>query len=379
MSQIAKVLVPPQLEIVIPDFEKWYYSARFFNIKPAKSYVRALDVGIMQKVDLGIRFTLSGRAHLEIEICNNSPFPICLGGDIKFVESNCTNTFEATMRCGMADNRRPGESVSTVSGQSFVSATNSYTNGSSNGDGSSNGVNEIKCTCGNPCKLGRVLLQYLDMGDTLPKKATISFSFKFLPLESPCIAAKDGIRNKIQRDGDLALQSDMAALRKAPCTADVTIICNEKRFRAHKIILSARSSFFATMFSHTDFKENKTGEVVIPDCDEDTMEMFLKYVYEGALGKTTFEAAEALINIATKYDVKPLVNACVDIFTAHLREDNAIRLMSLCSLYNMSGLTTMALNTISDSKKPLKTLVGWEDLEQNQKLKIEIVDYIAGK
>ena len=109
------------------------------------------------------------------------------------------------------------------------------------------------------------------------------------------------------------------------------------------------------------------------------MEMFLKYVYEGALGETTFEAADALISIATKYDVKPLVDACVDVFSAHLKEDNAIRLVNLCSLYNLNELKTRALNTISDSKKPLKTMVGWKALEQNQNLKIEIVDYIAGR
>ena len=169
----------------------------------------------------------------------------------------------------------------------------------------------------------------------------------------------------------------MAALRKTPSTADVTIVCNGKRFRAHKTILAARSNFFATLFSHTDFTENKTGEVVIPDCDEDTMEMFLKYVYEGALGKTTSEATEALVNIATKYDVRPLVEACVDVFAAHLKEENAIRLVKLCSLYGLDELKIRALNTISDSKTPLKTMVGWEDLEQNQK--IEIIDYIAGK
>ena len=108
----------------------------------------------------------------------------------------------------------------------------------------------------------------------------------------------------------MALKIDMAALRKNPSTTDMTIICDEKEFRVHKIILSARSGVFATMFCHQDFKENKMSEVVITDCDKDIMEMFLKYIYEGAMGKTTFEAAEGLIDIATKYYVQPLVDAC---------------------------------------------------------------------
>lgn len=379
---MEKVLKPPKHEIVIPDFEKWYYSARFFNIKPVKSYVRSLDVGMVQKVDLGIKFTLSGRKHLEIEISNNSPFPICLGGEIKFMEANSTVTFEATTRCGIDVNRRPDaeNSISTVSGHRFINHTASSENGSSsNGNSSSTTSNDINCTCGNPCKLGRILLQRLHMGKTLPEKATISFRLKIFPLDSLSIAVKDGIRNKVHQDGYLALKNDMAELRKSPSTADVTIICNKKRFLAHKLILSARSSFFATLFCHTDFKENKTGEVNVPDCDEDTMDMFLKYIYEGAMEKTTFEAGEALLNIATKYDVQPLINACIDIFTAHLKESNAIHVVTLCSLYNLKQLKSRALSTIGASKKPLNTMAGWDDLEQNPDLKIEIVDYIARK
>ena len=48
MSPMAKVLLVPQHDIIIPDFERWYYSARFFNVKPVKSYLRSLDVGMLQ-------------------------------------------------------------------------------------------------------------------------------------------------------------------------------------------------------------------------------------------------------------------------------------------------------------------------------------------
>ena len=368
MSPMAKVLLVPQHDIIIPDFKRWYYSAHFFNVKPVKSYMRSLEVGMLQKVDLGIKFNLSRESHLNIEIGNHSPFPICLAGDIKFVEGNCTNSFEAAKRCGAGHNNQgsSGQFLSTVS-ESTNSATKDSANGSSaycspeNGSSAycspengslSNGssTNGSNCSCGNPCKLGRVLFQRLDLGDTLPEKATISFRFKFCPLDSLCIAAKDDVRSKIQRDGEFALKIDMAALRKNPSTADLTIICKDKHFMAHKIILSARSGVFATMFCHDDFKENSMSEVNITDCDKDIMEMFLKYVYEGVMGKTTFGAAEGLIDIATKYDVQPLVDACSDILAAHLNEGNAIRVVFLCSRYNLKELKNRALDVISGTK-----------------------------
>ena len=54
-------------------------------------------------------------------------------------------------------------------------------------------------------------------------------------------------------------------------------------------------------------------------------------------------------------------------------------MVSLCSLYNLNELKNRALDIIADSKKPLRAMAGWDDLEQSQDLKIEIFDHIASK
>ena len=58
--------------------------------------------------------------------------------------------------------------------------------------------------------------------------------------------------------------------------ADITLLCAEKRFPAHKTILAARSDVFATMFQHTDTEEASTNEVRIEDTDPETMSRFLR-------------------------------------------------------------------------------------------------------
>ena len=231
------------------------------------------------------------------------------------------------------------------------------------------------------CTIKGFLSHRLKIDDTLllQDTATIIFELKFFPHNSPSISAKNETKAKLNEDGKSALGKDMAALRRNQKTADVTIICDKKHFRAHKLILSARSSIFDAMFSHKGFEEHNTGTVVIKDSDEDTMEMFLAYLYEGVLDETSFEAAEALINLATKYDVQPLRDACLDIFLAHLDEGNAIRVVILSSMYNLDSLKIRALDTIVASNKPLKTMIGWEDLARIQDLKIEIIDYKASK
>ena len=341
-------------EIVIEDFKKWHRLCRFFEFEVAskKNLSHYFDVGLgfENAVYLEIEMAWSGNDHVVIEMKNKSPCRICLGGRIEFLDQDHNSTFEATRLCG--ESSRFGD----------------------------------ECTCQintstNSCKMKGHISQRLKIDETLllQDTATIIFELKFFPHNSPSISANNETKAKIKQDGESALRKDMAALRGNEKTADVTIICNEKRLRAHKLILSARSSIFDAMFSHKGFVEHNTGTVVIKDCDEDSMEMFLAYLYEGVLHETSFEAAEALINLATKYDVRPLRDACLDIFLAHLEEGNAIRVLILSSMYNLDALKIRALDTIVASNKPLKTMIGWEDLEKIQDLKIEIIDYKASK
>ena len=43
--------------------------------------------------------------------------------------------------------------------------------------------------------------------------------------------------------------------------SDVTLVCGERNFGCHKVILSKRSDVFAAMFSHSDTEESKTNKV----------------------------------------------------------------------------------------------------------------------
>ena len=110
------------------------------------------------------------------------------------------------------------------------------------------------------------------------------------------------------------------------------------------------------------------------DCDGDTMELFLRYIYTGKLTDATFDVAEKLVNVASKYNVQSLISACAEIFAAHMDEDNAIRVAILGDLYSIEGLKRDAIDKITSSKKPLKSMNGWKDLDKFQDLKTEILD-----
>ena len=210
--------------------------------------------------------------------------------------------------------------------------------------------------------------------DDLPDTLSIDIKLGFLPLDYLSSPKPTDIEGKVSRDGAHALSQDMGAMMKDTNIADFTIKCDGKEFFAHKLILSARSSVFAAMFSHEGTKESETGEVTVTDCEADTMDMFLKYIYTGELPEATFEVAEKLVNAATKYQVQPLIAACIDILGANMDEDNAIRVAIVSDIYNIEGLKKDALAKIRASKKPLKNMKGWNDLDKLSDLKAEILD-----
>ena len=337
-----------EYKIILEDFKKRLHSYWFFDIKSPKRYNTSFGVGMDRTVDLGIEIVPCGKNYVVIELLNKSAFRICLSGNIELQENGHSVNFEATKMCSFQRNSN-------------------------------------WCLCGigiakKDCKIKINLFRRLYFDEAFKQEnATVIFKLKFFPLNSPKIRVLNETKLKIKLAGESALKRDMAAMRKQDKSADLSIVCNEKCFRAHKLILSARSTVFDTMFSQTGFKENDTNTVAIDDCDEDTMEMFLSYLYEGVLYETTFEAAEALINLAIKYDVQPLREACTEILAAHLEEGNAIGLVILSSLYQLTDLKRKALDTIVAARRPLKTMNGWEDLEKIQDLKIEIIDYKASK
>ena len=57
---------------------------------------------------------------------------------------------------------------------------------------------------------------------------------------------------------------------------DITLLCREERFPAHKLILAARSDVFAAMFQHAETEEARANEVRIEDTNPDTLSRFLR-------------------------------------------------------------------------------------------------------
>ncbi|KAI5362312.1 Putative BTB/POZ domain-containing protein [Septoria linicola] len=110
-------------------------------------------------------------------------------------------------------------------------------------------------------------------------------------------------------------QADLQKFYLSPLLSDVTIICDNRRMPAHKLILAMASEFFRSAFTGT-FIESKSQVLVLYDDDSDTIADMLKYIY----GLDPFEEKSApldiyhdleLFAVAGKYQLDGLLSDAV--------------------------------------------------------------------
>lgn len=98
------------------------------------------------------------------------------------------------------------------------------------------------------------------------------------------------------------LISDLQVLSKNESSSDITFVVGKNVFKAHKVILMARSAVLATMFS-CDMLEKKTNKVEIKDIGPEIFEEVLGFIYCGQLSSLDleFEKMVAVLKTADIY------------------------------------------------------------------------------
>ncbi|XP_057319019.1 speckle-type POZ protein B-like [Microplitis mediator] len=129
---------------------------------------------------------------------------------------------------------------------------------------------------------------------------------------------------------------DLKELYDSKVNSDVIFIVGDEKFKAHKIILSARSPVFFAMFTH-DMKEKRDNEVAIPDIKPEIFNKMLKFIYTDEIDNLNADAAY-LLEAADKYQLLNLKSLCEESLSKSASIDNAIKLMILADLHNANQL-----------------------------------------
>jgi len=164
----------------------------------------------------------------------------------------------------------------------------------------------------------------------------------------------------IQQNHRLQMMDDLEKAYKEKDFYDVTVNCKEGSFACNKLMLTARSPVFKSMFQH-DTKENKTNVVNLKDIEPKILEEMLRYIHTGETTNIR-HTAKKLLAAADFYQLDQLKTSCQEILSETLDAENSIELLILGDLYSASKLRKNALKFVSENMTTVFSSCDWKEM-----------------
>ena len=174
----------------------------------------------------------------------------------------------------------------------------------------------------------------------------------------------DYTKPKLTDTTEPTLEETMQKLYLNDELSDLKIVCDGQEFPCHKLILSARSDVFRTMFA-SPLKMNEKEESVleIPDVSAETMKTFLQFIYKDDIEGEDID--QDLLIAADKYNIKRLVNICVKYFESIIDANNVMAIAFVAYLINNDYLLEKASKFIFQNHGKIKKPEEWDHIKRS--------------
>ncbi|XP_044574718.1 speckle-type POZ protein-like [Cotesia glomerata] len=159
------------------------------------------------------------------------------------------------------------------------------------------------------------------------------------------------------------LANDLEHFYQSKINTDVTFIVGDKKFQAHKIILSSRSPVLAAMFTH-DMIEKKTSRVSVEDITSEIFEKFLNYMYTDRVANLD-DVALDLLKTADMYQIQSLKDICESSLIKSFKLKNFFEIVDLADRYRAETLKEHAIKYVVDGKRDVINTDEFKQLEKN--------------
>ncbi|CEF65203.1 Speckle-type POZ protein [Strongyloides ratti] len=143
---------------------------------------------------------------------------------------------------------------------------------------------------------------------------------------------------------------------------DFTIICNGVSFRVHKAILSARCTYFATMFSDETNMECKSGEVTFEDFDNEIMKAVLRFIYTGEVLEES--KSIEMLGAADRLQLDSLKTFIEKCLVSEVNQSTVCNLLLHADIYNAERLRKRCINCIGRYQSKILQSEDWDEIEK---------------
>eukprot|EP00931_Biecheleriopsis_adriatica_P075586 TRINITY_DN49411_c0_g1_i1.p1 TRINITY_DN49411_c0_g1~~TRINITY_DN49411_c0_g1_i1.p1 ORF type:complete len:358 (+),score=82.70 TRINITY_DN49411_c0_g1_i1:64-1137(+) len=173
------------------------------------------------------------------------------------------------------------------------------------------------------------------------------------------------------------LVADFKQLWESGESSDVTLEVAGESLHVHSLLLSARSPVFSTMLK-SQMTEASTRVIRIEDFEAETMRYLCEFLYTGSISVgqpwENSEAASALVQAASKYQISSLVRWCsLKIAEKMVVETAADWLVLACQLGTEADvIKKKCLLVFSQNLADIQSTEGWQRLMANGRVLAEL-------
>ena len=177
-----------------------------------------------------------------------------------------------------------------------------------------------------------------------------------------------------------AFADQLLNLLKSGIHSDVTFIIGEQNdeIKAHKCILSSRSSYFEAMFRPNGMMESNKGKIIIPQHDRNSFHRMLQFIYSGNVEDLESHSSSdiiSLLEMAHEYLLVDLGLLCEHAASKTVNMDNIGKFMLLCARYECVHLRTACKRFVSENGNLLRQDSSFrQEIEQSPELGLLILD-----
>lgn len=131
---------------------------------------------------------------------------------------------------------------------------------------------------------------------------------------------------------------------------DVELRCDGQTFKAHKVVLAARSPVFDAMFTVPCSESLKPVALVeIEEADPMALKAFINFLYTSTIEEKDMELTPDLLVLANRYDVDSLKQRCTAALTGNLSVENAAQVLGIADSSGANDLKEQVLRFVSQN------------------------------
>ncbi|CAJ0932152.1 unnamed protein product, partial [Mesorhabditis belari] len=159
---------------------------------------------------------------------------------------------------------------------------------------------------------------------------------------------------------------------------DFMIYVGDRRLDVHKVILAARSPYFAALLEpHTEESKKNCLRLNESDVEFEVMQELLTYMYTGRCTRLSDISLE-LLAAADRFAMPGLKDIAEQSLRAQLSIESVCRILCVADLHMAIALKKNAIQFITTQSQPVTETDGWKELVSNSpELVTEVVQAIS--